>query len=193
MRLHALNVANAAFAEDATPSLALAGLGLSASPDARNRVVIWPKLLKARENINLLLWIRFQPVPQIHEKDFFDGKVLFGPDSIVPVHFRENNLNFQVDVVNGQKTGFFLDQRENRLQIKQISKGLSVLNVFSYTGGFSIYAISGGCKKLLEIDSNTWALKSSKQNLKLNFNETCNFGYQQIKGDAFKKLKEFSA
>ena len=129
----------------------------------------------------------------IEKSDFFDGKVLFGPDSVVPVNFQENHLNFQVDVVNGQKTGFFLDQRDNRLQIKKISRGLSVLNVFSYTGGFSVYAISGGCRKLVEIDSNPWALNDSLQNLKLNFKETRNFDFQQIEGDAFQKLKELNS
>jgi 23S rRNA (cytosine1962-C5)-methyltransferase len=121
---------------------------------------------------------------------FFDGKILYGPDPIVPVQFCENGLKFHVDVVNGQKTGFFLDQRENRLKIKKISSGLSVLNVFSYTGGFSIYAVSGGCRSLLEIDSNSIALNSSLKNLKLNYPNEQNFEYSQIEGDAFKKLHE---
>ena len=148
------------------------------------------KVIQTEKNVERIV---LRLARNIDKGDFFDGKVLFGPDSIVPVHFQENNLNFQADVVNGQKTGFFLDQRNNRFQIKQISKGLSVLNVFSYTGGFSIYAISGGCKKIVEIDSNAWALKSSIQNLKLNFNEARNFEYQQIEGDAFKKLKELKS
>mgnify|MGYP006429128889 FL=1 len=121
---------------------------------------------------------------------FIDGKVLYGPDPIVPVQFCENGLKFHVDVVNGQKTGFFLDQRENRLKIKKISSGLSVLNVFSYTGGFSIYAVSGGCRSLLEIDSNSIALNSSLKNLKLNYPNEQNFEYSQIEGDAFQKLHE---
>jgi 23S rRNA (cytosine1962-C5)-methyltransferase len=121
---------------------------------------------------------------------FFDGKILYGPDPIIPVQFCENGLKFYVDVVNGQKTGFFLDQRENRLQIKKISSGLSVLNVFSYTGGFSIYAVSGGCRSLLEIDSNSMALNASLQNLKLNYPNEQNFEYSQVEGDAFQKLHE---
>lgn len=121
---------------------------------------------------------------------FFDGQILYGPDPIVPVQFCENGLKFHVDVVNGQKTGFFLDQRENRLKIKKISSGLSVLNVFSYTGGFSIYAVSGGCRSLVEIDSNSIALNSSLQNLKLNYPNEQNFEYSQIEGDAFQKLYE---
>jgi 23S rRNA (cytosine1962-C5)-methyltransferase len=121
---------------------------------------------------------------------FIDGKVLYGPDPIIPVQFFENGLKFHADVVNGQKTGFFLDQRENRLQIKKISSGLSVLNVFSYTGGFSIYAVSGGCRSIVEIDSNSFALNSSLQNLKLNYPKAKNFEYSQIEGDAFQKLHE---
>jgi 23S rRNA (cytosine1962-C5)-methyltransferase len=121
---------------------------------------------------------------------FIDGQVLYGPDFIAPVKFCENGLKFYVDVVNGQKTGFFLDQRENRLQIKKISSGLSVLNVFSYTGGFSIYAVSGGCRSLVEIDSNSFALNYSLQNLKLNYPKKQNFEYSQIEGDAFQKLHE---
>ena len=65
-----------------------------------------------------------------------------------------------------------------------------MLNVFSYTGGFSIYAISGGCRSLVEIDSNSFALKSSLQNLELNFPGERNFEYLQIEGDAFQKLHE---
>ena len=120
---------------------------------------------------------------------FFDGQILLGPKPNVPVKFQENGLNFYVDVIKGQKTGFFLDQRDNRLLIKQISSGLSVLNVFSYTGGFSIYAISGGCKKLVEIDSNPYALNYSLNNLKLNFPENKDLEFQQLEGDAFKILQ----
>jgi len=120
---------------------------------------------------------------------FFDGQILLGSGINVPVEFRENGLNFYVDVIKGQKTGFFLDQRDNRLLIKQISSGLSVLNVFSYTGGFSIYAISGGCRKLVEIDSNLHALNYSLKNLKLNFPENEDLEFQQLQGDAFDRLQ----
>ena len=120
---------------------------------------------------------------------FFDGQILLGSDPITPVQFLENGLKFNVDVIKGQKTGFFLDQRDNRFLVKNISYGLSVLNVFSYTGGFSIYAISGGCRKLVEIDSNSHALNYSLQNLKLNFPEKKDLEFQQIEGDAFQKLQ----
>jgi len=150
------------------------------------------EVIKSEKNVEQVV-LRLARNIENSSSDFFDGRVLLGPDPITPVQFRENGLKFHVDVVNGQKTGFFLDQRDNRLQIKQISSGLSVLNVFSYTGGFSIYAISGGCRKLVEIDSNALALKSSLQNLQLNFPETRNLDYQQIEGDAFQKLQELKS
>ena len=150
------------------------------------------EVIKSEKNVDQVV-LRLARNLEKSSTYYFDGQVLFGPDPITPVRFRENNLNFQVDVINGQKTGFFLDQRDNRQQIRKISKGLSVLNVFSYTGGFSIYAISGGCRKIVEIDSNGLALKSSLQNKKLNFEESSNLEYQQIESDAFQKLQELKA
>ncbi|MBT6716679.1 MAG: methyltransferase domain-containing protein [Nitrospina sp.] len=147
------------------------------------------EVIKTEKNVEQIV-LRLARNTANSSSNFMDGKVLYGSTPITPVQFSENGLKFNVDVVNGQKTGFFLDQRENRFQIKRISAGLSVLNVFSYTGGFSIYAISGRCKKLLEIDSNKFALKSSLQNLQLNFPDRRNFEYQQLEGDAFEKLKE---
>tara|TARA_B100000029_G_scaffold504704_1_gene584045 strand:- start:97 stop:1287 length:1191 start_codon:yes stop_codon:yes gene_type:complete len=150
------------------------------------------KVIRSEKNVDRVV-LRLARNLEKSSTYYFDGKVLFGAEPITPVRFRENNLNFQVDVINGQKTGFFLDQRDNRQQIRKISKGLSVLNVFSYTGGFSIYAISGGCKKIVEIDSNGLALKSSLQNKKLNFKESSILEYQQIEGDAFQKLQELKS
>ncbi len=154
--------------------------------DHLDRIV---EVIKTQKNVEHIV-LRLARNTANSSSNFIDGKVLYGSTPITSVQFSENGLKFNVDVVKGQKTGFFLDQRENRLQIKHISSGLSVLNVFSYTGGFSIYAISGGCKKLLEIDSNRFALKSSLQNLQLNFPDRSNFEHQQLEGDAFEKLKE---
>ena len=76
--------------------------------------------------------------------------------------FKENGLTFECDPINGQKTGFFLDQRENRARVKTLSKGKSVLNVFSYTGGFSIYAADGGAKIdfLIEFEFRNFVLQA---------------------------------
>lgn len=118
--------------------------------------------------------------------------VLQGPELDGPVGFLENGLRFEADVLQGQKTGFFLDQRENRQRVREMAAGKSVLNAFSYTGGFTIGAFAGGARSVLEIDSNGWALKAARENLKLNFPErlTEGNGFEQIQGDAFKALAQ---
>ncbi|MFQ5450518.1 MAG: class I SAM-dependent rRNA methyltransferase [Nitrospinaceae bacterium] len=119
-----------------------------------------------------------------------DGQALLGalPDS--PVRFRENGLRFEADVLHGQKTGFFLDQRENRQRVRTLSRDRSVLNVFSYTGGFSVYALAGRCRSVLEIDSNPHALKASLKNIRLNFQDRIpgSSDWRQLHGDAFRLL-----
>lgn len=80
----------------------------------------------------------------------------------------ENGLSFKVDWVGGQKTGFFLDQRENRLSVKNFSKGRRVLNLFCYTGGFSIYAMAGGALSVDSVDSSERAIELCKVNYELN-------------------------
>ena len=93
-------------------------------------------------------------------------------------------------MVKGQKTGFFLDQRNNRLKIREMAKKRSILNVFSYSGGFSVYAVAGGCRSLVEVDSNSFALETSLRNLKLNFPDKSfpASNFKQEKGDAFQIL-----
>jgi 23S rRNA (cytosine1962-C5)-methyltransferase len=80
----------------------------------------------------------------------------------------ENGNQFKVNLEKGQKTGFFLDQRENRKYIQSISRGLSVLNLFSYTGGFSISAGRGGAKKVASVDISGGAIDLAEQNWALN-------------------------
>ena len=80
----------------------------------------------------------------------------------------EGGIKFHIDVVSGQKTGFFLDQRENRELVRRYSKGKSVLNCFSYTGGFSLYALSGGATNVISVDTSAGALKLLEQNLESN-------------------------
>ena len=119
-----------------------------------------------------------------------DGQILYGHGNSGWVQFKENGLKFTADVVAGQKTGFFLDQRENRLKIGEMAKGQSVLNVFSYSGGFSVYAWAGGCSSVVEVDSNPFALETSLRNMKLNFPEK-SFpaeNFVQKEGDAFQML-----
>ena len=120
-----------------------------------------------------------------------EGDMLFGEPLNFPVKFLENGLKFEADILQGQKTGFYFDQRENRETIRELASETSTLNVFCYTGGFSVYALAGGCRDILEIDLNPWALEAGKKNVALNFsnpNRISNF--TQKKGDAFQELDE---
>lgn len=81
----------------------------------------------------------------------------------------ENGLKFHVDWLKGQKTGFFVDQRENRALLERYARGRSVLNMFCYTGGFSFYAMRGGAKLVHSVDSSAKAIDLTNENVKLNF------------------------
>jgi 23S rRNA (cytosine1962-C5)-methyltransferase len=97
-----------------------------------------------------------------------DGMTLAGQTPERLLLFKENGLTFECDPINGQKTGFFLDQRENRARVKALSKGKSVLNVFSYTGGFSLYAADGGAKEVVSVDFSTPATEATLRNIAHN-------------------------
>ena len=84
------------------------------------------------------------------------------------VEFTENGHRFLADVLKGQKTGFFLDQRENRQALTRWCKGRSVLNVFSYTGGFSVYAAAAGARRVASLDASAPAMALCRRNLELN-------------------------
>ncbi len=84
------------------------------------------------------------------------------------VEILENGYKFFVDIINGQKTGFFLDQRDKRNALQRYCKGKKVLNCFSYTGGFSVYALGAGAKKVVSVDSSQGALDMAQANMKLN-------------------------
>jgi 23S rRNA (cytosine1962-C5)-methyltransferase len=129
-------------------------------------------------------------VQRISENGYQDNQMLLGPHLEKPVRFRENGLSFEADLLHGQKTGFFLDQRDNRQKVREMAEGRSVLNVFSYTGAFSVYAVAGGAQSVLEIDVNAQAQAASLKNWELNFgsDENQKGRLSQIKGDAFEQL-----
>ena len=100
----------------------------------------------------------------------------------------ENGLKFHVDWLKGQKTGFFVDQRENRLLLEHYAKGKSVLNMFCYTGGFSVYAMRGGAKIVHSVDSSAKAVELTNLNVAMNFpNDNRHEAFCE---DAFKYLDE---
>jgi 23S rRNA (cytosine1962-C5)-methyltransferase len=97
-----------------------------------------------------------------------DGMTLAGQPAEGLILFRENGIIFECDPIHGQKTGFFLDQRENRARVEKLSKGKSVLNVFAYTGGFSVYAARGGAKQVISVDISAPALQAALHNFSHN-------------------------
>ena len=98
----------------------------------------------------------------------------------------ENGLKFHVDWLKGQKTGFFVDQRENRALLERYARGRRVLNIFCYTGGFSVYAIRGGAKLVHSVDSSAKAIELTNKNVEMNF--PGNFCHEAFCEDAFKFL-----
>jgi 23S rRNA (cytosine1962-C5)-methyltransferase len=97
-----------------------------------------------------------------------DGEVVRGNPLTGPIVFMENGLRFEADVLRGQKTGFFLDQRDNRSAVGELARGRLVLNAFSFSGGFSLYAARGGAESVIDLDISAHALESAKRNFALN-------------------------
>ena len=124
-----------------------------------------------------------------------DGQTLLGEPPGGPIRFRENGLTFEADVLRGQKTGFFLDQRDNRARVEALAEGKSVLNVFAYTGGFSVYAARGGAGRVVSLDVSPGALAAAKRNFAHNRNNprvaACH--HKIWSGDAFQGLAEMAA
>ena len=103
----------------------------------------------------------------------------------------ENGLKFHVDWLKGQKTGFFVDQRENRALLERYAKGRNVLNMFCYTGGFSFYAMRGGAKVVHSVDSSAKAISLTNRNVELNFpGDPRHEAYAE---DAFKYLEKMGS
>lgn len=100
----------------------------------------------------------------------------------------ENGLKFRVDWLKGQKTGFFVDQRENRLLLERYAKGKRVLNMFCYTGGFSFYAMRGGAELVHSVDSSAKAIALTQENVELNFPGDAR--HEAYCEDAFKYLEK---
>ena len=121
-----------------------------------------------------------------------DGQVLYGPALQGPVRFRENGLLFAADVVQGQKTGFFFDHRDNRARVEQLAAGKRVLNVFAYTGAFSLYAARGGAPLVVSLDQSQPALDAALENFRLNRDnrQVAAATHETLVGDAFHVLQE---
>ena len=114
---------------------------------------------------------------------------LLGEIPDAPIVATENGIKYLVDTMNGHKTGFYIDQRDNRAFVGELSKGKSVLNMFCYTGGFSLAAMGGGAKEVISVDSSGDALAIAQAQVSLNgFDET---KATWIDADAFEMLRKY--
>lgn len=116
--------------------------------------------------------------------------MLAGAEPPELIEIEENGFKFLVDIRRGQKTGFFLDQRDSRDFLKELARDAAVLNCFSYSGAFSVYALAGGARSVVSLDSSRPALELAEKNFALNGFDADRT--ELIKGDAFAYLKEFN-
>ena len=116
-----------------------------------------------------------------------DGQIVYGDRLEACPTFLENGIRFEADVCHGQKTGFFLDQRENRRAVESLAKGRRVLNAFSFSGGFSLYAARGGATSVTDLDISAHALASAERNFALNQSvpAVARCDHKSIQADAF--------
>jgi 23S rRNA (cytosine1962-C5)-methyltransferase len=124
-----------------------------------------------------------------------DGKILLGAEPDGPVIFSENGVRFEAEVLRGQKTGFFLDQRENRREVESLAVGRRVLNAFSFSGGFSVYAARGGATSVTDLDISAHALESANHNFALNrnFPTVAACRHETVQADAFEWIEKVPA
>ena len=121
-----------------------------------------------------------------------DGQILIGDRLEGYPTFLESGLRFEADVVRGQKTGFFLDQRENRRLVESLSRGRAVLNAFSFSGGFSLYAARGGADFVTDLDISAHALDAARRNFGLNQTDSAvaRCRHEMVQADVFEWLAE---
>jgi 23S rRNA (cytosine1962-C5)-methyltransferase len=125
-------------------------------------------LLPAFSNSSVVLRLSRNIQPAFANAGLTEGSVWLGKLEASNVVFKESGIRFQADVCQGQKTGFFLDQRENRREVEQLAAGRSVLNAFSFSGGFSLYAARGGASSVISLDLSEHALREARENFLLN-------------------------
>jgi len=150
------------------------------------------------ENIIEILTKEFNPVG-IYERSDTDSRtkeglekrtgVIYGQEPPSEIALNEEGIKYYVDIKTGHKTGFYLDQRENRNKVKVYCLGKDVLNGFSYTGGFGIAALAAGANRVINIDSSAESLNMVEKNLV--FNELDPSKSEQVEGDVFKVLRTY--
>ena len=125
-------------------------------------------------------------LPTKESRELCEDGFLYGHSEAIPV--LENGIQFLPDWIRGQKTGFFIDQRENRELVEQYAKGKTVLNAFCYTGGFSLYALRGDAKQVDSLDSSSKAMYLTDKHVELNYGDCPR--HHSITQDAFEYLDQ---
>ncbi len=150
-----------------------------------SRKAIASQLAKVMEGHVLHIYYKSETTLPFMTADDMNGFLVGGSNDDVAM---ENGLKFRVDWLRGQKTGFFVDQRENRSLLEQYAHGKRVLNMFCYTGGFSFYAMRGGAELVHSVDSSAKAIELTRQNVELNF--PGDVRHEAFCEDAFKYLDQ---
>ena len=140
-------------------------------------------------NIDLIYDKSVKTIPKKHVEEFsVEDGYLYNNSDITSTVVSEYGNKFKIDWVNGQKTGFFIDQRENRKFLGELAKDKKILNTFCYSGGFSIYALNAGAKEVHSLDSSQKAIDLVDENIELLVNQ--NIKHLSIAEDAMDFIKE---
>lgn len=146
---------------------------------------VLPKLIETSKAQTTVLRLGRNVQKEGNPFGFSDGQILDGVLENEVVVFEEHGVNFSANVIKGHKTGYFLDHRANRKKVGEMAKNKTVLDVFSYAGGFSVHALKGGAKSVTSLDISGPALEIAKSNANLN-NYTGT--HKTIVGDAFDEM-----
>jgi 23S rRNA (cytosine1962-C5)-methyltransferase len=146
---------------------------------------ILPQLIKVTKASTTVLRLSRNVQKEKNQFNFTDGQILDGELKTEVVVFKEHAVHFSANVIHGHKTGYFLDHRANRKKVGELAKGKTMLDVFSYAGGFSIHALVNGAKSVTSLDISAPALEIAKSNAKLNKFKGKHY---TITGDAFDEL-----
>jgi len=146
---------------------------------------ILPALIETSRAETTVLRLSRNVQKEGNDLGFSDGQILDGDLENEVVIFKEHGVNFSANVIHGHKTGYFLDHRANRRKVGEMSKGKTVLDVFSYAGGFSVHALVGGATSVTSLDISGPALKIAESNAELN---QYSGKHETIVGDAFVEM-----
>ncbi|MCB9361441.1 MAG: class I SAM-dependent methyltransferase [Flavobacteriales bacterium] len=150
---------------------------------------IFPTLLEISKTKTLVLRMSRNVQKEGNQYSLKDGQIIHGTLENEVIIFTEHGVKFSANVIHGHKTGYFLDHRNNRKRVGELAKNKTVLDVFSYAGGFSVHALAGGAKEVTSLDISAPALKIAEENAQLN----PHIGkHLTIVGDAFDELEELA-